>query len=194
MRVLWLTLVVLFIDQATKFAVVQNMHLYQSIPLLGDWFRFTYTTNPGIAFGITFGPPGMLSVLALIVTCILVGYLWTIRDRYKPYRYALACILGGALGNIIDRTFYGLIYGYDGLFRGQVVDFVHVNLYNGVVNLPLVGPTFLSLFPIWNVADMAIVLGLAGLFLYQNAFYREVEEVKEPEAAPTTSAEPPTQP
>lgn len=194
MRVLWLTFVVLLIDQATKFAVVQKMHLYQSIPLIGDWFRFTYTTNPGIAFGITFGPPGMLSVLALIVTCILIGYLWTIRDRYQPYRYALACILGGALGNIVDRTFFGMIYGYDGLFRGQVVDFVHVNLYNGVVNLPLLGPTYLSLFPIWNVADMAIVLGLVGLFVFQGAFYREVEGVPTPESAPKASDEPQAQP
>lgn len=193
MRVLWLTLVVLLVDQATKFAVVQYMHLYQSIPLIGDWFRFTYTTNPGIAFGITFGPPGMLSVLAVIVTGILIGYLWTIRDRYLPYRYALACILGGALGNIIDRTFYGLLYGYDGLFRGQVVDFVHVNLFNGVVNLPLLGPSYVSLFPIWNVADMAIVLGLAGLFLYQNGFYRE-QEVAVAEVVPTASNEPPVQP
>lgn len=194
MRVLWLTFVVLLIDQATKFAVVQKMHLYQSIPLIGDWFRFTYTTNPGIAFGITFGPPGMLSVLALIVTCILIGYLWTIRDRYQPYRYALACILGGALGNIVDRTFFGMIYGYDGLFRGQVVDFVHVNLYNGVVNLPLLGPTYLSLFPIWNVADMAIVLGLVGLFVFQGAFYREVEGGPTPESAPKASDEPQAQP
>ncbi len=119
MRALWLTIVVLVVDQIAKMLVVQRMRLYESIPLLGDWFKLTYTTNPGMAFGLTFGPPGLITVFALLATGLIVYYLWRIREAYAPYRYSLALILGGALGNIIDRIFYGVIYRYGALFTGR---------------------------------------------------------------------------
>jgi len=170
MRALWLTMAVLIGDQITKILVVQRMRLYESIPLIGDWFKFTYTTNPGMAFGLSFGPPGLITLFAVAATALIVFYLWRIRGTYAPYRYSLALILGGALGNIIDRIFYGVIYGYGRLFTGQVVDFIHVDL--GLVNLPLLGAK--RLFPIWNVADMAIVVGVVGFMIFQSAFHRRL--------------------
>jgi signal peptidase II len=187
MRALWLTLAVLVADQITKTLVVHRMRLYETIPLVGDWFKFTYTTNPGMAFGLTFGPPGLITVFAVAATALIIVYLWRIRGAYPPYRLSLALILGGALGNILDRIFYGLIYGYGPLFQGQVVDFIHVDL--GVVDLPLFGPR--RLFPIWNVADMAIVVGVVGFMIFQGAFHRQLAAGTAPD--PLTDDESPDQ-
>lgn len=188
MRVLWLSAVVLVLDQITKWVVLHNMVRYESIPLVGDWLKFTYTRNPGMAFGITFGPPWTVTLLAIVATVLICGYLWTVRRSYEPFRYSLALILGGALGNIIDRVFYGVIYEGAGWFQGHVVDFVHVDLYNGWVNLPLLGPRYVSLFPIWNVADMAIVCGVVGFMAFQGGFHRSLVAAAEADKAARAGA------
>jgi signal peptidase II len=173
MRILWVTLLVVLLDQLTKVLVVQTMYPGESIPILGDWLKFTYTENPGMAFGINFGPQGTITVLAIVATVLIAWYLYRIRHGYGPYRASLAVILGGALGNIIDRMFYGLLYGYAGFFHGRVVDFIHVDLWRGYLpeSIPWIGGSYVALFPIWNVADMAIVVGVAGLLLFQKAFH-----------------------
>lgn len=171
MRALWIALVVLLVDQVTKTLVVQTMYLGQSIPLVGDWFKLTYTTNPGMAFGITFGPPGMMTIFALIATALIGLYMWKVRGAYAPYRWSLAFVLAGAFGNIIDRVFYGLLYRTGGLFTGEVVDFLHLDLWHGIVNWPLVGARPLALWPIFNVADMSIVCGVAGILITQKKFH-----------------------
>src|SRR5690606_30807988 len=91
-----------------------------------------------------------------------------------------ALIVGGALGNIIDRTFYGVIYGYGPLFYGEVVDFVHVDLWRGYVPdwVPFLGGDYMALFPIWNVADMAIVVGVAAIILFQRQFHEGMERAR----------------
>jgi signal peptidase II len=175
MRVLWATALVLLIDQVTKTIVVQTMRLYESIPIAGDLLKFTYTTNPGIAFGLTIGPQWLTSVFAIVATVVISVYLWSVRASLLSFRLSLALILGGALGNIVDRVSYGIIYGYGGLFRGQVVDFVHVDLYRGPVQLPLLGEFYLALFPIWNVADMAIVAGVVGYLVFHGRYQRDAE-------------------
>lgn len=177
MRVLWVTALVLLIDQVTKTIVVQTMRLYESISLVGDLVKFTYTTNPGIAFGLTFGPQWLTSVFALIATTVICVYLWSVRESLFSFRLSLAMILGGALGNIVDRVSYGLIYGYGGLFKGQVVDFIHIDLYGGgLVNLPLIGEVpFPPLFPIWNVADMAIVAGVIGYVAFHGRYLKDAQ-------------------
>ncbi len=106
MRMLWVTLLVVLVDQLTKVLVVQTMYPGQSIPVIDDWLKLTYTENPGMAFGLSFGPPGTVAVLAIVATVLIAWYLYRIRDGYAPYRASLAVILGGALGNIIDRLFY----------------------------------------------------------------------------------------
>lgn len=174
MRMLWVTLLVVLVDQLTKVLVVQTMYPGQSIPVINDWLKLTYTENPGMAFGLSFGPPGTVAVLAIVATVLIAWYLYRIRDGYAPYRASLAVILGGALGNIIDRLFYGLLYGYAGFFHGRVVDFIHVDLWRGYLPefIPFIGGAYVALFPIWNVADMAIVIGVVGLLLFQKEFHR----------------------
>ena len=178
MRVLWLTALVVIIDQATKQLVLRTMYLGQQIPILGDWLKFTYTENPGMAFGITFGPKGMVTIFAIIATVLISVYLYRVRWDYLPYRASLALILGGALGNIVDRVFYGKLYDNDTLLVGKVVDFIHVNVWSGFIPeaVPLIGGTYVSLFPIWNVADMAIVCGVVGIVAFQKVHHRQLEE------------------
>lgn len=173
MRVLWISAVVVLFDQATKAAVLQLMYRQQSIAVLGDWLRLTFTENPGMAFGITIGPPGTVTVLSLLATILVGVYVYQVRNDYAPYRWSLAFILGGAIGNIIDRIFYGLILDYGELFMGRVVDFIHVSLWQGFIphGIPVLGGSYLELFPIWNVADMSIVLGVVGVLLFHRTFH-----------------------
>lgn len=193
MRAFSIVAAVLLVDQLTKYLVVQTMHLGQSIPVLDDWMRFTYTENPGMAFGITFGPPGLVTVFSLIATGLIIYYLVQVRRGYVPYVASLAFILGGALGNIIDRTFYGLIMQGGGLFQGRVVDFIHFNIWRGYLpeGLPLMGGSYVALFPIWNVADMAIVLGVVGIVAFQRRFH---EHLKARGAASASPEEPAMEP
>ena len=153
--------------------VMKTMYLGQQIHLIGDWLKFTYTENPGMAFGITFGPRGLVTVFSVIATFLITLYLFKVRKGYFPYRASLAFILGGAIGNIIDRVFYGAVFGGDSLFVGRVVDFIHVNIWSGFIpeSLPVLGGTYLSLFPIWNVADMAIVCGVVGILYFQKKYH-----------------------
>lgn len=194
MRVLWVAALIILVDQATKLTVLQTMYRGQSIPLVGDWLRFTFTENPGMAFGIEVGPPGTITVFAMIVTGLIIYYIYQIRGCYFPYRLSLVFILGGALGNITDRVFYGVMLDYSGYFRGHVVDFIHVDVWRGYLPevLPLVGGAYTALFPIWNVADMAIVGGVVGILLFQNRFHEELSKAAATAAAegePSDSAE-----
>jgi signal peptidase II len=174
MRVFWISGAVVLLDQATKAAVLQLMYREQSIPLLGDWLRLTFTENPGMAFGITIGPPGTVTVFSVVATIFVAAYVYQVRNDYAPYRWSLAFILGGALGNIIDRIFYGVLLDYGTWFTGHVVDFIHVSLWQGFIprSIPFFGGSYLELFPIWNVADMSIVLGVVGVMLFHHPFHK----------------------
>lgn len=178
MRVLWITALVVCIDQITKVTVLNLMVRHESIPLIGDWFRFTFTENPGMAFGLQPGPSGLVTGLAIIATALVIYYMYQVRGGYTPYRASLAMILGGALGNIIDRVFYGVILGYGDLFSGKVVDFIHVSLWEGFIPeiVPVIGGAYMELFPIWNVADMAIVGGVIGILIFQKTFHQRLHE------------------
>ena len=173
MRVFWIAGAVVLLDQATKAAVLEFMYREQSIPLLGDWLRLTFTENPGMAFGITIGPPGTVTVLSLVATILVAAYVYQVRNDYAPYRWSLSFILGGAIGNIIDRVFYGVFLDYGTWFTGHVVDFIHVSLWQGFIprGVPMFGGSYLELFPIWNVADMSIVLGVVGVMFFHHTFH-----------------------
>ncbi len=177
MRVLWITGLIVLVDQVTKVLVVETMYRSQSIPLIGDWLALTYTENPGMAFGISFGPPSLITYFSIFATVVIFIYLVSIRRGFGPYRASLALVLGGAFGNIIDRVFYGAIIYGEPFFQGRVVDFIHVNVWRGYLpdTIPLLGGNYVALFPIWNVADMSIVLGVVGILVFQKAFHRRQE-------------------
>ncbi|MFN3597762.1 MAG: signal peptidase II [Rubricoccaceae bacterium] len=176
MRVLWVTLAILLADQATKVLVRLTMYPGESIPVVGQFFRLTFTENPGMAFGLELGSKLFLTLFSVIATFLIVLYLWHVRRAPFGYRLALACILGGAAGNVIDRVFYGLVWGYGPLFYGNVVDFIHLDVWRGFLPawVPLVGGSFFALFPIGNIADLAIIAGVVLVLLYQGPFHDQI--------------------
>ncbi|MDX1438739.1 MAG: signal peptidase II [Rubricoccaceae bacterium] len=176
MRVLWLTLCIVVVDQASKVVVKLNMLPHESIPIIGDVFKLTFTENPGMAFGLSLGSKMFLSIFSVVATILIAGYLWHVRKGPKGYRVALALILGGALGNIIDRLFYGVIWDYNGFLYGNVVDFIHLDIWRGIVSesIPLIGGRYFAIFPIGNIADLAIIAGVVIIVLFQRRFHNEM--------------------
>ncbi|NQV72083.1 signal peptidase II [bacterium] len=168
-----IVLCVILVDQISKIIVLNTMTLGMTIPLLGDWLKFTFTENPGMAFGMQFGPPALIAIFSVLATFLIILYLFKIGSIYRPYQTSLSFVLGGALGNIIDRVFYGAILYDEPLFLGKVVDFIHVNVWRGYVpdGIPFIGGSYMALFPIWNVADMSIVLGVVGIIFFQKRFH-----------------------
>lgn len=106
MRILFVSAVLVFADQITKAMVRNTMSLYESIPVISDFFHITYVTNDGMAFGINF-PFGIyvFTGISIVFTGFLFWYLWTIQDHGLIIRTGIALILAGAIGNLIDRVF-----------------------------------------------------------------------------------------
>ena len=177
MQVLWVSLLIVGIDQLAKLWVRTSMYVGESIPVLGSWLRLTFTQNPGMAFGIDIGSTPLVTTFAILATLLIIAYLWKLRRGPFAYRLSIAVVLGGAIGNIIDRVFYGTLFSYGTYFHGQVVDFIHVDVWRGTVAewIPLIGGSTMALFPIWNVADMAIVLGVVAMLVIQHT-HLEYEE------------------
>ena len=180
-----IVLSVILVDQICKIIVLNTMTLGMSIPLLGDWLKFTFTENPGMAFGMRFGPPAMITIFSILATFLIIIYLFNIGSIYRPYQTSLSFVLGGALGNIIDRVFYGAILYDEPLFLGKVVDFIHVNVWRGYVpdGIPFIGGSYMALFRIWNLADMSIVLGVVGILFFQKRCHDISLGLLEPESS-----------
>ena len=190
MRVLGVTALVVLIDQASKLLVkgfsIPSLHLYhegmqlgESIPLLGDFFRLTFVENPGMAFGIDTDSKLVLTLFTLLATISIAGYLYHIRTESLILRLALALILAGAIGNLVDRTLYGVIFGEGTLFHGKVVDFFDVDFFDISI-----GDFQLTRWFVFNVADAAVSIGVVLLLLT----HRHVEVA---ETAPSPSEPPP---
>lgn len=189
MRPFWLAVSIIVIDQITKAIVRSRMRLGESIAVIGDWFKITFTENPGMAFGIQFGSPAVVTGLAIVATILIVLYLRVVHTSSAGYTASLALILGGAIGNIIDRILFGVIYGYGGFFQGQVVDFIHFDVWSGRISesIPLIGGNYIAMFPIWNVADMSIVIGVVLVILFQRTMQPGSTEVAD-ESLPVPDA------
>jgi len=182
------TLLVL-LDQASKLAVkgfnilgVEHvgMQLYESKEVMGDFLRLTYVENPGMAFGLNFGMPVILSLFSVAASFFLVYLIKrTTQNGNIGLRLAFTMILGGAVGNLIDRVFYGLFYGYAPLFYGKVVDFVDVN----IPDMNILGNE-LNRFYVFNIADAAVSIGVVLLLI----FYPSKKEAPYDNQAPIGSA------
>lgn len=188
MRVLYVTAAVVFIDQATKLIVkgfsIPSLKLYhsglqlgESIPVLGDFFRITFIENPGMAFGIDASNKLFLTFFTFVATIGIAAYLYKIRFQPVLVRLSLALILGGAMGNLIDRTFYGIIFGEGPLFHGKVVDFFDVDFFDISI-----GSFALTRWFVFNIADAAVSCGVFLMILS----HKHVAPL-EPEPAPSGS-------
>ncbi|MDB5034013.1 MAG: lspA [Chlorobi bacterium] len=170
-KLLSLSALIVLIDQAAKLAIRgfdlfgihhAGMQMYESKEVFGDFFRLTYVENPGMAFGLNFGMPVILSIFSIAAAVFLVYLLKrTESDGMSGLRIALALILGGAVGNLVDRAFYGVIFDYAPLFYGKVVDFVDID----IPDIKLFGNE-LRRFYVFNIADAAVSIGVVLLLIF----------------------------
>ncbi|MDH3267221.1 MAG: signal peptidase II [Ignavibacteria bacterium] len=187
MKVLYLTLAVIITDQISKFYIkgisipllnlkFDGMYLGESIQILGDFFKITFTENPGMAFGFDPGSDFKLfiSVFSLVASIGLLIYLFTVRNKSLSLKIAIALILGGAVGNVIDRMFYGLIYDYAPIFYGKVVDFFDFDFFN----FSIFGRSY-DRWPIFNIADAAVSIGVLILLVFYKQHETEDKKIVE---------------
>ncbi len=193
MKIFFISLAVILVDQISKmiikgfaipFLKIFHVGMFQgeSIPVLGNFFRITFIENPGMAFGFDpgFNMKLWLSIFSLIASLGLAIYLYFIREKNFTLRLSIALILGGAIGNLIDRMFYGVFYGYAPLFYGKVVDFLDFDFFK----FSLFGKIF-DRWPIFNFADASVTIGVLILII----FYRgtEKESKDNPDDIPSES-------
>jgi len=178
-RILWVSLFLFVLDQATKWVVASNMRLHESIPVLGDFFRLTYVENPGMAFGIRISNNLFFTVFAVVASIVIMLYLFKLKEEQRWARFAMTVILGGALGNLTDR-----------ILRGRVVDFldfeffdIHIPAFK-LFSIPFAGYS-LERWPVFNVAVIALSVGMVMLLIYI-LFLEEDETQLQAEAADTS--------
>ena len=152
MGVLFITALIIIADQISKSLIKSTMTLYDVIPVIPGFFQLNYITNKGMAFGINL-PVGIsfFSGISLIITCFLVWILWCERKNNLLMRISLALILGGAIGNLIDRILFG-----------EVVDFFDF----------MIGDFHWYIF---NIADSAVTVGIILMLFYSFLFKPKVQ-------------------
>ena len=171
MKILNVSLFIVVTDQITKLWIkgvripwlgidVQGLPIGTSRPIIGNLLRLTYIENPGMAFGIDIGGKLFFSVFSIIASIGILIYLYRARNESITFRFALAMILGGALGNLIDRVFYGWLFGEGPLFYGRVVDFIDADFFN----MNIFG-YHLTRWPVFNVADASVTCGVVLMLL-----------------------------
>jgi len=150
-----LTTIIFFIDQLTKWAIHSNMNLYQSIPVIDNFFYLTYVTNDGMAFGLSLpGGQIVLSLLSAIMTIVLGYFFWLERHGHILMKFSLSLIIAGALGNLFDRV-----------TAGEVVDFIHIKL-----------GSFWEWY-IFNIADTSVSIGMLLFLIHSFYFQDESKEI-----------------
>lgn len=191
-----IALLVILIDQAVKMLVHFQMDFGTpgQIPILGDWFKLHYTTNPGMAFGMELGSEygKMILTSFRLVAMVGIGYYLSMiikKENHPIYILCIAMILGGAIGNLVDSVFYGIWLDnapYNAptpWFHGQVVDMFYFDIWEGYIPewVPLWGGSYTALWPIFNVADASIFVGVAIILIFQNRFFPEKKEEVKPQ-------------
>lgn len=159
--------IVVALDQLTKWIIRTTPEL-QNYTIIEDWLQFYYTKNPGMALGIDILSTPVISIIAILaVTGIIFYILRHLDNATNGYLVCMGLIIGGALGNISDRIFMGLVEGYGGVLHGHVVDFIYFSLkINGTAVFPY----------IFNVADIAISVSIVTLLIFNKKFFVHEQE------------------
>lgn len=199
-----LIIIILLIDQISKFYIKTQFSLHHRIEVF-NWFQILFVENDGMAWGTKLSDfiPGITDRTAKlsltifrVVAVIGIGY-WMVtsikKNGPKILILAIALIFSGALGNIIDSVFYGVLFndsidqvatflpqvGYDTLFHGKVVDMLHFPIWKGVLPdwIPFFGGDYFTFFePVFNVADMAISSGIGILIVFNKKAFHDHED------------------
>lgn len=200
---------VLVVDQVLKIWIKTNMYLGQEFFVFGDWFRIHFTENPGMAFGLTIsGDYGKIALSLFRILAVLgIGfYLFHLAGKNTPRGLiaSIALIFAGAMGNIIDSVFYGVVFsdsinrvatvfpaegGYSTWLHGMVVDMIYFPIYQGYLPswIPFWGDTYFIFFrPVFNIADVAITVGVFMIIIFQKRYFKEEDE----EDAATSASKP----
>jgi signal peptidase II len=193
-RYLLLSVLLIAIDQVSKLLVYKYMQpgFSGQIALIGSWLKLHYVLNPGMAFGMQLSYEYgklFLTLFRLIAMCAIGWYLVHLArsGASQGLLWALAMILAGAVGNVIDSTFYGVLldnapYGSPTpWFHGQVIDMIFVDFWEGFIPewVPLWGGQYYST-PIFNIADSCIFLGVCSILIFQGHFYSPAAEDTNP--------------
>jgi signal peptidase II len=184
-----LAALVIIADQLIKIWVHDHMQLGEEIRFLGSRGMLRYVLNNGMAFGMEFG--GSWGKLALtlfrIGAVVAIGYGLVFLIKHKYHRGLIlnvALIFAGAMGNIIDSTFYGVIYHYAPLFHGQVIDMFYFPVIKGQFPswFPFWGSEDFEFFrPIFNLADASISVGVILILINQKHYFKhQTVEVSTP--------------
>lgn len=197
-HVFGIIILLLIADQALKFFVKTHFHLYDEHFVIRPWFRLYFIENEGMAYGATFGD-GSWAKLALTLfrlAAVIFGSFYLVRivrEKYHPgFIVCAALIYAGAMGNLIDSLFYGLIFtestrdtlsqaftghGYAGFLHGSVVDMLYFPIVNNKLLphwIPFWGGTRFTFFqPIFNIADACISVGVIAILVYQKKFFKK---------------------
>nr|WP_321245923.1 lipoprotein signal peptidase [uncultured Psychroserpens sp.] len=197
-----LIVIILLIDQISKFYIKTHFALNEKLEVF-SWFQIAFVENEGMAWGtkisdfVSFISDRTAKVSLTIFRILAVfgiGY-WlkkSIVDKSsRTLIFAISLILAGALGNIIDSVFYGIVFdsslgqvatflpeqGYDTVFHGKVVDMLHFPMWSGVLPdwIPSYGGTYFTFFdPVFNIADMAISTGIGILIFFNKRAFRTI--------------------
>ncbi|MGW8314029.1 MAG: lipoprotein signal peptidase [Bacteroidales bacterium] len=207
---------ILLADQTLKILVKTHMTLYEQVPLFGQWGYLHFVENNGMAFGLSI--PGELGKILLtsfrILAVVGIGFYIHHLIRLKAHTgliIALSMVMAGALGNIIDSVFYGIIFsestplnaatlfpeggGYASLMHGKVVDMFYFPILKG--NYPdwfRGGASYIFFRPVFNIADSSITMAVVLILFNQRRFFRHVIVHREEEASTAEKQEAPTTP
>ena len=154
------TIIVILIDQFSKTWIKNNFILWESQEILGSFIKFSFVKNPGIAFGLSIGDYGVVvTILSFVATLFIAYFHWQERFNHPLIVTGLALILGGAIGNLIDRSSIFFTNNYEG-----VVDFIDVGI--GA-----------SRWYTFNIADSAVTVGII-LYLLHTLFTHKPELIE----------------
>jgi len=176
--ILSISIILLFVvtDQFLKVWVKSNMQIGEMFSVIGNWFLFYFVENEGMAFGISFGKSLgkiLLTLIRIGVVSFLIYYLIKIIKNKKADFVIVgtfSLIIAGAIGNIIDSLFYGIIYDYAPFMMGHVVDMFYFPLFKIPDWIPLWGGS--HFFPaIFNIADSCVTVGVFSIIIFNKRFF-----------------------
>lgn len=194
---------ILIADQVLKFWIKTNLSIGDEIVVFKDWFILHFVENNGMAFGFEFaGEYGkmFLSVFRILAVIAIGWYLFKLaKQKEIPFGFivSISLIFAGAIGNIIDSLFYGIIFnesygqvatlfpeggGYSNFLHGRVVDMFYFPLIEGRYPewLPKVGGNpFIFFRPVFNIADSAITVGIFSILLFYRKHFNKIDENQE---------------